>query len=170
MSRNWSLPFESAAGQLPTTNYARQVETPGNNRPGLAFSNSSPDESAMFGYIVPEEHTGSGTLKADIYYAANTTTAADGVRFDVFTEARTPDAGTPESINADDFDGTADSVTGNFTATAWSIQKVTVTLTPATTHVKGDKARVKVTRNTGHADDDLGVDCYVTDVVVYEEV
>ena len=169
MSRNFSIPFTSRDAELPTTDYARHTETPGNNRPGLAFSNSSPDESAMFPFMMPTEFTGTGTLKADIVYAANTTTAADGVRWDVFTEPITPDAGTLESVNSDAFDGTVDRVTGNFSTTAWSLHKVTVTLTPGTAFAASDKGRLKLERNTAHADDDLVVDGILLDVVLYEE-
>ena len=168
MARNWSIQFDAPAPSRPSTGYAQQDQISTTLRACDAFDPSS-DESVILPFKVPAEHTGSGTLKIDIDYCANTTTAADDVRFDAVTEFRTPGAG--EALNADNFDGTADSATGTFSTTAYSLQTVTITLTPGTTPAAGDLGRVRVTRDANNAGglDDLAADLLVAHYTVYEE-
>lgn len=137
----------------------------------LAFDASS-DESGIICYRVPSDFRGDGTLKLALPVAANTSTATHGVYFEAVTEHITPDAGTPEAVNADAFDASADAGTVDFSTTAYGLKVITITLTPATTPVAGDLGRVKVTRKTANAADDLTSDCYVLldGLAVYEEV
>lgn len=168
MARNWTVQIQGGIGSdRPASAFAAQDTLPATFRPCDAFDDST-DESVWLQFVVPEEHTGTGTLKLRIKYCANTTTAADDVRIDVATEFRTPAAG--ESANAANFDGVADGATGTFSATAYSVQELTIALTPATTPVKGDIARIQVTRDANHAtDDSLTGDLFVLWYEVYEE-
>jgi len=151
---------------------ASPSQLPTNLRPSITFDPAI-DESAVLEGIIPSEHTGSGTLKLYLVYAANTTTAADDVRWDVNGEVLTPNNN--ESTNVDSYGATADSTTGTFGTTAYALRSVTITLTnfkadevPAV----GDKFRLKITRdaNNGSNLDDLAADCHLVGAEVYEEV
>ena len=172
MARNWSLSFEPRAMDCnaPSAGASHDV-LPTTLRPSVAFDQTT-DESTVIEWTMPSEHTGSGTLKARLLYAANTTTAADDVRWDIVGEALTENNN--ESANADSYGATADSGTGTFGTTAYAYRSVTITLTnfkadeaPAA----GDKCRLKITRDANHAtDDSLAADCHVVGVEIWEEV
>lgn len=172
MARNWTLSFEPRALDCNSPSVGASPDVlPTTLRPSVAFD-AATDESAVAEWVMPFEHTGSGTIKARIFYAGNTTTAADDVRWDIVGEALTPD--NSENANSDSYGATADSGTGTFSTTAYSLESITITLTnfkadeaPAA----GDKCRLKLTRDANHAtDDSLAVDCHVVGVEVYEEV
>jgi len=140
-----------------------------NNRDVNAFDKNT-DESVILEGIVPSKFRGTGTLKLRMLAMSSTTTAADDARIDVVTEFRTP--GQSESGNIDNFDGTADSGTFTFSTTAYSIQELIITLTPATTPAAGDLFRIKVTRDADNASslDSLDADLLVLGYEFYEEV
>ena len=165
MANNFVLPFLAPAFTYLESAGAAPDQIPTTLRDAAAFDAGS-SESIIINGVVPEEYTGSGTLKTDIYGCGNTTTAADGSRFDVVTEFRTPDAG--EALSVANFDGTPDSGTMNYSTTAYDGEKITITLTPAVTPVAGDLFRIKITRDHDHADDDMASDCFVPEVVFYE--
>lgn len=170
MARTFEHHFKGGVGvSRPSTAGAEQGALPTTGEDADLFE-AAADSSIIGESILPDAFLGTGTLKLDIYAAANTTTAADDVRWDAVTEFRTP--GASESVNADNFDGTADSVTMTFSTTAYSLQKATISLTPAVTPVKGDRYRFKLTRDGNNASslDDLAVPAYGTDYVLYEEV
>ena len=167
MANNFEMGFKASAITY-SAGEAHYDELPTNGR-GVAAFNADTDQSIIITGHIPVGFTGSGTLKLDLYAAANTTTAADDARIDVATEVRTPDAGTPESINADNFDGTPDSGTFTFSTTAYSGHKITIILTPAVTPVAGDLFRIKITRDANHATlDSLASDLFIPEVVFYE--
>ena len=175
MARNWTIPFHPRSMDTNTpSSAARPSFLPGNLCPSVAFD-AATDESCVLEKIVPLEHTGSGTLKVRLLYAASTTTAGDDVRIDIVTEFRTPDVG--ENANTDNYDGTADSATLDFDdgtnpPAAYDMFVVVITLTPATTPVAGDKFRIKITRdaNNGAGLDDLASQWHLLGAEVYEEV
>lgn len=162
--RNWTLTWDAPGVVLPSTGFAAlDVQ---NGRPVNAFD-SATDESIILEGVVPDEHTGSGTLKLRIFGFANASTGV--ARFEVVTEFRTPNAN--ESAASDNFDGTAD--VGTITSdSANEMATFTVTLTPATTPAVGDHLRVKVTRDGDGSGgtDSLSVDFWVTSYELYEEV
>lgn len=171
MPRNWTLQWEPYSVDLPAANYADHDTLPTSGAQCNAFDPAAAnDESVYLTGIVPAEHTGSGTLKLDILACANTTTAADDARIDVATEFRTP--GAAEAMSVDNFDATPDSGTLTFSTTAYSLQKLTITLTPAVTPAVGDKFRVRVTRDANNAGglDDLAVPLLVLGYELYEDV
>lgn len=169
MARNFTLQFDGGLVQRPASAYAQTDTFPTTGRLCDAFS-ATTDESVILEGTIPAEYTGSGTLKLDILGGANTTTAADDARIDIVTEFRT--AGASESLNADDFDATPDSGTITFSTTAYSLQKLSVTLTPATTPAVGDRFRIKITRDAdnGGGLDDLASDFLIVSYELYEEV
>lgn len=168
MARNWSVQFLAPAVSRPATAYAQEDQVPTTLVPCDAFDPTT-DESVILEFEVPAEHTGAGTLKLDILACANTTTAADDAQIDAATEFRTP--ATAEAMNVSAIDGTPDSGTFTFSTTAYSLQKITITLTPAVAPVAGDKGRIQVTRDANHATlDSLAADLLVLHYTVYEEV
>lgn len=162
----WYRDFEPANAKYPSSNRAALSTL--NYRDVIAFDAAS-DESIIFEFVVPPDYdSGAGALKIDILACANTTTAADDARIDAVTEFLTP--GAAEAMDSDSFDGTADSGTFTFSTTAYSLQKLTITLTPGTTPAAGDKARIKITRDADHATlDSLAVDLLVFGARVYQE-
>lgn len=167
MARYWTVQVR-ASGFEYLAGGATPSFVPTTMRPAAAFDPDT-DQSVDVPYVVPDEHNGAGTLKADIWICANTATAADDCRLDLATEFKTPGAG--EAMNSADIDGTPDSGTVTFSTTPYSLRKLTVTLTPATTPAKGDEGRLRITRdaNNGAGLDDLAVPALVTSVEIYEE-
>ena len=171
-SRSFELSWQGGVGtNRPTANPAVASVLPTTLEPADKFDNAT-DQFVILEGIVPDAFLGTGTLKLDIYAAANTTTAADDSRWQAVTEFLTPGAG--ESANADAFDATPDNATMTHSTTAYSVQKVTITLTPVTTPAKGDRFRIKVNRDadssSGAGLDDLPVPSFVLDYVFYEEL
>lgn len=167
MARNFTIPLLALAVGFPASAAASLDRI--NQRWVVAYDPDN-DESGWWEFIVPDEFTGSGTLKAKIKYFANTATAADDVRFDLSTEFRTPNS-PDQDMDVDDFDVSLDSGTGTFTLSPYSLREVTITLTPATAPAAGDAGRIRVTRDADHATlDSLAVDCFIWAIEVYEEV
>lgn len=165
MARSFTIQWEPPEVSLPASDFA-EFSTH-NHRPVNAFDRDD-DESVILEGILPAEYSGTGTLKLRLLAMADTTTAADKARIDAATEFRTPDAA--ESGGADAFDATPDSGTMTFSTTAFSIQSLAITLTPATTPAAGDKFRIKVSRDADHStDDSLAEDLLVIGYELYEE-
>lgn len=169
MARNWTIQWLAPAPSRPSSAYAQADQVPTTLVPCDAFD-ASTDESVLLEGVVPAEHTGAGTLKLRIQACANTTTAANDARIDVATEFKTQ--GASEAINSANIDGTPDSGTMTFSTTAYSLQELIISLTPAVTPAAGDKFRIQVTRdaNNGGGLDDLAVDLLVLTYELYEEV
>lgn len=167
MARSWTVPIDPWDSTRPASNPAVPDELPTTLRRALKFG-TTVDTSAIFEFTVPEEHAGTGTLKIDLFGCSSTVTAADGCRFDIANEFRTPVVG--ESLNVDAFDAGLDSGTMTFSTTAYAGMKLTITLTPIPAAVKGDQARIKVTRDFDHAADTLAVDFFLVSAAIYEEV
>jgi hypothetical protein len=169
MARNWTVQFEAPAPSRPATVYATVDVVPTTLMMCDSFDPTT-DWFVILPFTVPAEHTGAGTLKIDIWACANTTTAADDARIDVATEFKTP--GASEAMNSANIDATPDSGTMTFSTTAYSLQKLTISLTPAVAPVAGDHGRIQVSRdaNNGSSLDDLAVALLVVAYEVYEEV
>ncbi len=170
MAKNFEITWQGGIGtHRPSSNPAIQGVLPTTLEPADQFD-ASTDQFVILEFIVPSTFTGLGTLKLRLIGAANTTTAADDSRWQVATEFRT--AGASESLNADNFDGTTDDGTMTHSTTAYSMQELIITLTPAVTPVAGDRGRIKVNRdaNNGGGLDDLAVVSFITDYAFYEEV
>ena len=168
MARNWTKEIP-AAGFRYVSAQAAPDQVPTTLRDCASFS-ASADQYVDIQFSVPAEHTGTGTLKMDIFACANTATATDDARLDAATEFKTPGAG--EARNSFNVDATPDSGTMTFSTTTYSLQKLTITLTPAVAAVAGDLGMVRLTRDGDNAGglDDLAVPLLVEAVEVYEEV
>ena len=168
MARNFTLQWDGGKVDRPSSGFAQQDQVPTTLHPCDAFSPST-DESVILAGTLPAEYTGSGTLKLDILACANTTTAADDARIDVATEFKTQ--GAAEAMNSAAIDATPDSGTMTFSTTAYSLRRLTITLTPATTPAAGDRFRIQVTRDAdnGSGLDDLAADLLVVGYELYEE-
>lgn len=171
-ARNWTLRWSAREmeSNSPSSGAAPSV-TPDTLRPSMAFDKDTDESTILTGKRIPVEHTGTGTIKLTLTYAASTTTAADDVRWDVVGECLA--ANNNESTNADSFGATADSATGTFGTTAWADREVTITLTNFKADeapVAGDLFRLKVTRDANHAtDDSLAEDCHLLAAEMWEE-
>ena len=166
MARVWTIAWEAPAPDRPSSAFAQQDQVPTTLVPCDAFD-AATDESVILTGIVPAEYA-SGTLYLVIKACANTTTAADDARIDVATEFKTP--GAAEAMNSSGIDGTPDSGTMTFSTTAYSLQTLTIALTPATTPAAGDHFRIQVTRdaNNGASLDDLASDLLVVGYELHE--
>lgn len=166
-TRRWALWFDALGVYLPDSAAAYHATLGTTLRPVLVFDGTNDSECIIEG-LVPNNY-GSGPPKLKIHYLANSISATATVQFDVYTEFRTPGA-TSEPLNANNFDGTADSQTGGFNSSgaAYDPRSMTVTLTPATTPAAGDLFRIKVKRETGVANN-LADLCFVTGFELFEE-
>lgn len=168
MARTFTMQFDGGKVGRPATNFAAIDEVPTTLHTCDAFD-AAADESVILAGTLPAEYTGAGTLKLRILACANTTTAADDARIDVATEFKTQ--GATEAMNSAAIDGTPDSGTMTFSTTAYSLQELIVSLTPATTPAAGDRFRIQVTRDANNAGglDDLASDLLVLSYEFYEE-
>lgn len=165
MSNNFVLSYGAPFKPAPS-NYAPYDLIPTTLVDAAAFEAASSTSIILDG-VVPDEFTGSGTLKVDLVGCANTTTAADIARWDIATEFKTPDAG--EGLDSANLDGTPDSADMSFSTTAYDGEKITISLTPAVTPVAGDRFRIQITRDHDHANDDLASAAFLTDAIFREE-
>lgn len=166
MPRRWTIQRDAVEFDRPDSSYADIDKFPGNGRPAAAFDPAS-DEIVYVSFIVPDELVDTTKIKVKAKVGANTTSTTLDARFDFHTEF----IGPGESLNVDAFDATPDSATALFSATAYSMSEITVTLTPGTTPVAGDKARLKIVRDADHATlDDLAVDVLMDSIEIYEDV
>ena len=168
MARNFTIAWKAPAPNRPSSAYAQADQVPTTLIQCDAFQPGTADESVMLEGVLPAEYTGAGTLKVRLLVCANTTTAADDARIDIVTEFRTPAAA--EAMNVSNIDATPDSGTVTFSTTAYSLQVLVISLTPATTPAAGDHFRIQVRRDQDHAtDDSLAVDLLVLSYEFYEE-
>jgi len=168
MARNFTLNFPSTAlGPASTTagpTYVNHGTTP-YSRVGLAFDDSA-DESAATGmFVMPNEYTGSGTLKADICYYTASATSGD-VAFLVLIEAIT-DGDSVDLEAAQSVDGTASAGTKTVPGTAGHPDILTFTLTAKDSVAAGDITRLFIVRDV--SEDGVSGDVYVASVSLYEE-
>lgn len=166
MSITFQIPIFAEGMSTPTVDPASPSILPTSAEDTLAFS-PSVAQGGIIQWFVPSLYTGAGSLKVDIYSAANTTTPADTVRWTLKSEFRTPNA--DESVDADAWDAAAVGVTQAFTDGAYELVKSTITLSPDTTPAVNDLARLLLVRDVTHVDDDLAVSAHVRAIVIYEE-
>jgi len=136
------------------------------NRSYMAFDASTPEAMYSVAFQMPAAYTGSGTLKADILYAATQTTKK--VDFEVSVEAITP-ADAVDTDSASSFD-TANAGNETVPATAGYMSKLTISLTNKDSVAAGDMMRIKLERDADDATDDtMTGDARVYAVVIREE-
>ncbi len=167
MARNFEIMLDADAFIPPASNHADKGVLSTQNRIYMAFDAGTVEAMYSKATKIPEAYTGTGTLKADIYYIAASATSGK-FDFEISIEAITPldatdlDAGSSfDSINSQN-----KTVPG----TAGYLDSMTITLTNKDSLASGDMFRIKLERDADDGTDDTAAgDARVLDVVIYEE-
>jgi len=165
MARNFEIALDPDAFVPPSSNHADRGVV--QNRAFLAFDATTVE--AMFSKAVqmPASYTGTGTLKADILYAAATATSGK-FDFEISVEAITA----ADAVDTDAASSFAAVNAGNQTvpATAGYLGVITITLTNKDSVAAGDMFRIKLERDADDGTDDTASgDARVYCVTIYEE-
>lgn len=137
------------------------------NRPFLAFDDTTVEGARSAPFQMPADYTGSGTLKADIYYKMASATSGK-VDFEVAVEAVTA-ADAVDLDSAESFD-TANAANETVPGSAGYLGKLTVTLANKDSVAAGDMVRLKLERDADDGTDDTASgDARVLLVTIREE-
>ena len=137
------------------------------NRSYLAFDDTTVEAARSVPFQMPAAYTGSGTLKADIFYMMASATSGK-VDFEVAVEAVTA-ADAVDLDSAESFD-TANAANQTVPGTAGYLGKLTVTLTNKDSVAAGDMVRLKLERDADDGTDDTASgDARVLLITVREE-
>lgn len=166
MADNFQRDFPAQGWVIPSSGgCARGVVQ---NRPFLAFDDTTVENAISPPLQMPAAYTGSGTLKADIHYMMASATTGK-VDFEVSVEALT--AGDAVNMNSASSFDTANAANQTIPGTAGHPGKLTVTLTNKDSVAAGDYVRLRLERDADDGTDDTASgDCRVTLVVLREEV
>lgn len=165
MANNFELHYRPSDFILPSSNYPERGLA--QHREYLGFDASTVETARTRAVRMPTAYTGSGTLKADIYYAMASATA-NKVDFEVSVEAVTPADAT--DLDAGESFDTANAANETVPATAGYLSKLTVTLTNKDSVAAGDYVRLKLERDADDGTDDTATgDARVLLVVLREE-
>jgi hypothetical protein len=166
MARNFEIMFDADAFIPPSSAHADKGVV--QNRIYMAFDASTVEAMYSKAVKIPDGYTGSGTLKADIYYMAASATSGK-FDFEVSVEAITAlDALDQDSASSFD---TANAGNQTVPGTAGYLGLLTITLTNKDSIASGDIFRIKLERDADDATDDTATgDARVLCVVIYEEV
>lgn len=170
MARNFtiSLPataFSPLRGGLAAATITSQAVT-NSHRVAWACDDTTAEGAASVPFVCPNEYTGSGTLKANVFFASGTQNSGTAV-FAVYVEAITAGTDTLNVTTNEGFDsanlGTKD-LSGS---TAGDLLRQTVTLANKDSVTAGDQVRISFLRNVGT--DSVSDDLYVYLVELFEE-
>lgn len=165
MARNFEINLDPDAFVPPSSAHADRGVV--QNRAYLAFDASTVEAMYSKAVQMPAAYTGSGTLKADILYAAASATSAK-FDFEISVEALTADDAV-DTDAGDSFD-TANAANETVPGTAGYMSVLTITLTNKDSVAAGDMFRIKLERDADDATDDTATgDARVYLVNVYEE-
>lgn len=165
MADNFSIQLSPDAFIPPSSAHADRGVV--QNRSYMAFDASTVEAMYSVAFQMPAAYTGSGTLKADILYAAASATSGK-FDFEVSVEALTA-ADAVDTDAASSFDS-VNAVNGTVPGTAGYMEKLTVTLTNKDSVAAGDMVRIKLERDADDATDDTATgDARVYAVVIREE-
>lgn len=165
MARNFEITFSPATFIPPSSAHADRGVI--QNRDYMAFDASTVEAMYTPAVQVPASYTGSGTLKADILYAAASATSGK-FDFEVSVEAITP-ADAVDTDSASSFD-TVNAGNQTVPGTAGYLGVLTITLTNKDSLAAGDMIRFKLERDADDATDDTATgDARVYGMTVYEE-
>lgn len=136
-------------------------------RPVLAMDDTDEEAATSVGFQMPATYTGSGTLKADVwYYMASD--ATNDVAIDVFVEAVTH--GDTLDLEAASGWDSANSGTASVSGTtAGDPRKLTITLANKDSVAAGDLVRIGIRRDCDSANDDASGDLYFAGMTIREE-
>jgi hypothetical protein len=166
MANNFELSLQAQGMVLPSS--AAPARGVVQNRPYLAFDDTTVEGCRAGPFAMPAAYTGSGTLKADLHYIMASATTGT-VNFEVAVEAFTP-ADAVDLDSAESFD-TTNSGSATVPATAGHLGVMTITLTNKDSVAAGDYVRLKIERDAddGGSDDSAAGDARLLMVRVYEE-
>lgn len=165
MANNFELHIPAAAWQIPSSNGAGRGVI--QNRAYISFDDTTVENARSPQAMMPAAYTGSGTLKADIFYAMASATSGK-VDFEVSVEALTA-ADAVDTDSAESFD-TANAADETVPGTAGYLGKLTVTLTNKDSVAAGDQVRLKLERDADDGTNDTASgDARVYLVVLREE-
>lgn len=164
MANNFEICIPATAMVLPSSSAPAWGNV--QNRPYLAFDDTSVEGCRSVPFQMPAAYTGSGTLKADLHYIMASATSG-GVDWDVYVEAVTA-ADAMDLDSAESFDS-ANGGNGTVPGTAGYLGVITVTLTNKDSVAAGDYVRLKIERDADDGTNDTATgDARLLQVVVYE--
>jgi len=165
MARNFEVLLDPDSFVPPSSAHADRGVI--QNRAYLAFDAGTVEAMFSKAFQMPASYTGTGTLKADILYAAATATSGK-FDFEVSVEAITA-ADAVDTDTASSFDSVN---AGNQTVpgTAGYLGVLTITLANKDSVAAGDMVRIKLERDADDGTDDTATgDARVYAVTIFEE-
>ena len=172
MARNFTLSLPAASfnqtrGSLQAAQLTTQAVT-SSHRIAWACDDSTNEGACSDPFVCPNEYTGSGTLKANLFFASGTQNSGSAV-FGIYVEAITAGTDTLNVTTTDSFDisGTNLGTTDLSGSTAGDLLAQTITIGTKDSVAAGDQTRLIFYRNvaTDGVDDDL----YVYLIELFEE-
>lgn len=166
MANNFEIVFTPASFVPDATNGPAQAAL--QNRPFLAYDDTTKETAYSYPVRLPDAYTGSGTLKADVYYMMASATSGK-VNWEVQVEAVTA-SDALDLDSASSFD-TANAGDETVPGTAGYLAVMTITLTNNDSCAAGDYLRIAVARDAADATNDTASgDGRILQVIVREEV
>lgn len=165
MANNFEINLPATSWTIGTSAYAGFYEAAA--RLHLAFDASTNESAQSVHFAMPAAYTGSGTLKADIFFIMASATSGNVV-WNVSVNAVS--SGDSEDLTAVSGYDTANTSTVAVPGTAGYLTRTTIDLTNKDGVVAGDYVRLLLTRNASSGSDTASGDAYVGLVVLREEV
>ena len=170
MARNFtiSLPataFNPLRGGLATATITSQAIT-NSHRVAWACDDTTDEGAASVPFVCPNEYTGSGTLKANIFFASGTQNSGSAV-FTINVEAITAGTDTLNVTTSGGFDSANSGSTDLSGSTAGDLLSQTITLANKDSVAAGDQVRLAFLRSVGT--DSVSDDLYIYLVELFEE-
>ena len=169
MARNFTISLPATAfgplrGGLTAATITSQAVT-NSHRVAWACDDTTAEGAASVPFVCPDEYTGSGTLKAKVFFASGTQNSGSAV-FAVNVEAITP-GDTLNVTTTGSFDSSNTGTTDLSGSTAGDLLAQTVTLTNKDSVAAGDQVRLAFMRSV--AADSVSDDLYVYLSELFEE-
>lgn len=137
------------------------------NRLLLAYDDGTTETAYSRSFACPATYTGSGTLKADVFYKMASATSGT-LEWEVAVEAVTP--GDATDLDAGSSFDTANSGTATVPGTAGYMQMISVTLTNKDSIAAGDLVRLSIARDADDGTNDTATgDAHILNVLLREE-
>lgn len=168
MANNWEITLDPDAWVPDSTNHPDRGVV--QHRPYLAFDAATEETAYSKAFRCPTEHTGEGTLKADIAYAMDSAMSGE-VIFGIAVEAIS-DGDATDLDAGTSFDTANMSSETTVPGTAGYMDVITITLSNDGNNgplAAGDYVRLKLYRDADAAGDDATGDAHVFYVTIYEE-
>lgn len=164
MANNFELNLPATSWTIGTSSYCGFYEAAA--RLHMTFDDSSDESGQSVHFAMPAGFTGTGTLKADIYYIMASATSGNVV-WNISVNAVTD--GDSEDLSSVSGYDTANAATVAVPATAGYLDVCTITLTNDDSVLAGDYMRLLLTRDANNGSDTASGDAYVGLVVLREE-